>query len=65
MGPGGRAVALERAPETRWRVLLASRSLPNNLNPSRRACFGHPTERNQALPSQAAAYGVPLGSLTS
>ena len=38
---------------------------PEEPNPSRRACFGHPTERNQALPSQAAAYGVPLGSLTS
>ena len=46
-------------PETRSRVLLASRSLPNNLNSSREACFGHPTERNQALPSQAAAYGAP------
>ena len=40
-------------------VLLASRSLPKNPNSSREACLGHPTERNQALPSQAAAYGVP------
>ena len=54
-----RAGAPERAPETPCRVLLASRCLPKNLNPSREACFAHPTERNQALPSQAAAYGVP------
>ena len=33
-------------------------SLPEGL-------FGHPTTRNQALASQPAAYGVPLGSLTS
>ena len=59
--PGGRAVAPERAPETPWRVLLASRSLPKNLNPSRRACFGHPTERNQTLPSQAEGATRGLG----
>ena len=65
VGSGGRAVAPERASETPWRVLLASRSLPKGLNHSRRTCCGHTTERNEALASQPAAYGAPRGSLTS
>ena len=59
VGPDGRAVAPEREPEPPWRVLLASRSLPKGLNPSRRACLDHSTERNQALASQAAATAFP------
>ena len=61
VGPGGRAVAPERAPETRWRVLLASRSLPNNLNSSRRPCFG----TRLCATEPGGRLGGPLGSLTS
>ena len=39
VGSDGRAAAPEWAPETPWRVLLASRSLPKGLNPSPRACL--------------------------
>ena len=42
MGPGGRAVEPERAPEPPWRALLESRSLPKEP-------LGHSPERNQAL----------------
>ena len=49
------------APETRWRVLLASRSLPNNINPSRRPCFG----TRLCATEPGGRLGGPLGSLTS
>ena len=42
MGPGGRAVEPERAPEPPWRALLESRSLPKEP-------LGHSPEPNQAL----------------
>ena len=41
MGPGGRAVEPERAPEPPWRALLESRSLPKEP-------LGHSPEPNQA-----------------
>ena len=64
VGTGGRVVDPERAPETPWRTLLASRFLPQGLSHSRRGYLGTRLSATIRWRAQPAPYGAPLGSLT-
>ena len=53
VGPGGRAVEPETAPEPPWRALLESRSLPKGVNHSRRSRMGTPLSAIKRWPPPA------------